>query len=223
VNANDNAAATVVVVATRNRGKLREILVLLEESKLGFRLVTIDEVAPQAELREDEATFEGNALAKARQAAAATGLPALADDSGLEVDALDGAPGVWSARYAGLPSDDARNNQKLAKAMEQVPLTARGARYRCVAAFVDPARGLELTRAGACEGEILSAPRGSGGFGYDPYFYLPALGRTMAEIDLETKNRLSHRAAAFRALAEALSRTLAGRQICRLDRPPPSG
>jgi len=210
VNANDNAAATVVVVATRNRGKLREILVLLEESKLGFRLVTIDEVAPQAELREDEATFEGNALAKARQAAAATGLPALADDSGLEVDALDGAPGVWSARYAGLPSDDARNNQKLAKAMEQVPLTARGARYRCVAAFVDPARGLELTRAGACEGEILSAPRGSGGFGYDPYFYLPALGRTMAEIDLETKNRLSHRAAAFRALAEALSRTLAG-------------
>lgn len=198
-----DGSAPTVVVATRNRGKLREILVLLEESKLGFRLVTIDELAPGAELREDEATFEGNALAKARQAAAATGLPALADDSGLEVDALGGAPGVWSARYAGLPSDDARNNEKLAQAM--AGMDARGARYRCVAAFVDPARGIELTRAGACEGEILSTPRGTGGFGYDPYFLLPALGRTMAEIDLDTKNGLSHRAAAFRALAQALA------------------
>jgi XTP/dITP diphosphohydrolase len=194
-----------VVVATRNRGKLREILMLLEESGLGLRLVTIDELAPDAELREDEATFEGNALAKARQAAAATGLPALADDSGLEVDALAGAPGVWSARYAGLPSDDARNNEKLADAMKGVPAAARAARYRCVAAFVDPGHGIELTRAGSCEGEILSTPRGTGGFGYDPYFFLPSLGRTMAEIELDTKNRLSHRAAAFRALALALA------------------
>lgn len=201
----NDGAAPAVVVATRNRGKLREILVLLAESKLGLRLFTIDELAPDAELREDEATFEGNALAKARQAAAATGLPALADDSGLEVDALDGAPGVWSARYAGLPSDDARNNEKLARVMAEKDNPARGARYRCVAAFVDPARSLELTRAGSCEGEILSAPRGTGGFGYDPYFFLPALGRTMAEIDLDTKNRLSHRAAAFRALAQALA------------------
>ena len=201
----DRAEAATVVVATRNRGKLREILVLLEESGLGYRLVTIDELAPDAELREDEATFEGNALAKARQAAAATGLPALADDSGLEVDALGGEPGVWSARYAGLPSDDARNNEKLEHAMKSVPAGARTARYRCVAAFVDPARGVELTRAGACEGEILPAPRGTGGFGYDPYFFLPALGRTMAEIDLDTKNGLSHRAAAFRALAQALA------------------
>jgi len=201
----DPAAAPTVVVATRNRGKLREILVLLEQSGLGYRLVTIDELAPDAELREDEATFEGNALAKARQAAAATGLPSLADDSGLEVDALGGEPGVWSARYAGLPSDDARNNQKLELAMKNVPAGARAARYRCVAAYVDPARGVEVTRAGACEGEILSTPRGTGGFGYDPYFFLPALGRTMAEIDLDTKNGLSHRAAAFRALAQALA------------------
>jgi len=201
-----NASGQTVVVATRNRGKLREILVLLDESGLGYRLVTIDELAPDAELREDEDTFEGNALAKARQAAAATGLPALADDSGLEVDALGGAPGVWSARYAGLPSDDARNNEKLARAMADVPDDRRAARYRCVAAFVDPARGIELTRAGACEGQVLSTPRGSGGFGYDPYFYLPALGLTMAEIDLDTKNGLSHRAAAFRALARALAR-----------------
>jgi XTP/dITP diphosphohydrolase len=113
---------------------------------------------------------------------------------------------VWSARYAGLPSDDARNNEKLERAMKDVPQGARRARYRCVAAFVDPARGVELTRAGACEGEILCAPRGTGGFGYDPYFFLPALGRTMAEIDLDTKNGLSHRAAAFRALAGALAK-----------------
>lgn len=204
MNESSKTPATVVV-ATRNRGKLREILVLLEESGLGLDLVTIDARAPGVELREDEATFEGNALAKARQAAAATGLPALADDSGLEVDALGGAPGVWSARYAGLPSDDARNNDKLARAMAGVPAGARAARYRCVAAFVDPARGVELTRAGVCEGEILATPRGSGGFGYDPYFYLPALGRTMAELELAQKNRLSHRAAAFRALARAMA------------------
>jgi len=204
VTSNDSAAPAVVV-ATRNRGKLREILVLLQEAKLGFRLLTIDELAPHAELREDEATFEGNALAKARQAAAATGLPALADDSGLEVDALGGAPGVWSARYAGLPSDDARNNEKLAQAMAAsgVPAGGRGARYRCVAAFVDPGRGLELTRAGVCEGEILSAPRGSGGFGYDPLFVPVGYdddGRTMAELSQADKDAISHRGRAAREL-----------------------
>lgn len=193
-----------VVVATRNRGKLREILALLDPTRLGFELVTIDEVAPGVELREDAETFEENALAKARQAAGATGLPALADDSGLEVDALGGAPGVWSARYAGLPSDDARNNEKLIRALADVPSVARSARYRCVAAFVDPARSIEFTRAGVCEGQIRSSPAGTGGFGYDPFFYLPELGRTMAELDLDEKNRLSHRAAAFRALAAAL-------------------
>jgi XTP/dITP diphosphohydrolase len=196
-----------VVVATRNRGKLREILPLLAEYDLGFDLVTIDEVAPTAELREDEVTFEGNALAKARQAAAATGLPALADDSGLEVDALDGAPGVFSARYAGVGATDEANNAKLLQALRGVPEDRRGARYRCVAVFVDPARGLEVARAGACEGRILAAPRGQGGFGYDPLFEIELRGQplTMAEIALDEKNRLSHRAAAFRALAAALS------------------
>jgi XTP/dITP diphosphohydrolase len=191
-----------VVVATRNRGKLREIAALLAGA--GLDLVTIDEVAPAAELREDEDTFEGNALAKARQAAAATGLPAIADDSGLEVDALGGAPGVWSARYAGPGADDARNNAKLLEALRGVPPARRSARFRCVAAFVDLARGLELCHAGACEGQVLEAPRGDGGFGYDPLFLVPALGRTMAELPLPEKNRLSHRAAAFRALAAAL-------------------
>jgi len=200
-----------VVVATRNRGKLREILRLLDDAGVSFELVTIDELAPDAELPEDEATFEGNALSKARAAATVTGLPAIADDSGLEVDALDGAPGVWSARYAGLPSDDGRNNAKLLAALEGVgvgvgvgPERRRG-RFRCVAAFVDPDRHLELTRAGAVEGEILSAPRGDQGFGYDPLFLLPDRGRTMAELGLEEKNAVSHRAAAFKALAQALA------------------
>ena len=200
-----------IVVATRNRGKLRELLPLLNGTGLELDLVTIDDVAPDAELREDEATFEGNALAKARQAAAATGLPAMADDSGLEVDALGGAPGVWSARYAGLPSDDARNNAKLLEALRDVPDGQRQARFRCAAVFADPGGGVELVRAGACEGRILRAPRGDMGFGYDPLFLVHGADRTMAELPLETKNRLSHRAAAFRALAQALGDAMAER------------
>ena len=191
-----------VVLASRNRHKVIEIAALLADLELD--LIGIDDVAPGVPLHEDEPTFEGNALAKARQAAAATGLPALGDDSGLEVDALGGAPGVWSARYAGLPSDDARNNAKLLGALAGVPGGKRTGRYRCVAAYVNPAAGQELTAAGACEGVILEAGRGSGGFGYDPLFCLPALGKTMAEIALAEKNRLSHRAAAFRALATKL-------------------
>jgi XTP/dITP diphosphohydrolase len=191
-----------VVLATRNRHKLREIALLLGEEDLGFDLVPIDEVAKDVELVEDEPTFEANALTKARQAAVATGLAALADDSGLEVDALGGAPGVRSARYAGSPCDDGRNNAKLLQEMKGVPAGERTARYRCAAAFVDGP--LEVVRSGACEGVILDAPRGQGGFGYDPLFLVEPLGQTMAELPLDQKNRLSHRAAAFHALAEAL-------------------
>jgi XTP/dITP diphosphohydrolase len=193
-----------VVIATRNRHKVKEIAALLDEARLGIEAVTIDAIAPHAALLENEATFEGNALAKARQAAAACSLPAMADDSGIEVDALGGAPGVHSARWAGEPSDDGRNNQKMLRELASVPAAKRTARYRCVAAFVDPARGLEIIRAGACEGVLLDAPRGQAGFGYDPLFLVSSLGQTMAELDLPTKNRLSHRAAAFRALAQAL-------------------
>ena len=191
-----------IVLATRNRGKLTEITRLLDQMEV--ELVTIDEVAPDAELLEDEDTFEANSLAKARQAAAATGLPAIADDSGLEVDALGGAPGVHSARYAGLPSHDARNNAKLLEALRDTPVDKRGARFRCAASFVDRARGIEIVTHGVCEGQILRAPRGTGGFGYDPLFLVPALGKTMAEVETAEKNQLSHRAAAFRALAAAL-------------------
>jgi XTP/dITP diphosphohydrolase len=220
------------VVASRNRHKLREIGVLLADAGLAWDLVSVDEVASACALVEDEPSFEGNALCKARQAAAATGLPALADDSGIEVDALHGAPGVYSARWSGEPSrvgsgrallaadhrgrawepsqgshisDDARNNQKMLRELAGVPTEKRTARYRCAAAFVDPARALELVRMGACEGRLLESLQGTGGFGYDPLFFIESLGRTMAEIPLEEKNRLSHRAAAFRELARALA------------------
>jgi XTP/dITP diphosphohydrolase len=192
-----------VVVASRNAHKLREIAALLGQAGLVWDLVPIDAIAPDAALVEDEPTFDANARAKARQAVAATGLPALADDSGIEVDALDGAPGVRSARFAGDPCDDARNNARLLEALRGVPADRRTARYRCAAAFVTPEGG-ELVRSGTCEGRVLEAPRGSGGFGYDPLFFIEAKGRTMAEISEEEKNTLSHRAAAFRALAALL-------------------
>jgi XTP/dITP diphosphohydrolase len=191
-----------VVLATRNRHKLHEIAALVAEADLPFELVAIDDVAPGVALIEDEATFEANALAKARQAAAATGMPVLADDSGIEVDALSGAPGVRSARFAGDPCDDARNNLKLLEELRGVSAEMRTARYRCAAAFVDGKR--ELAREGACEGRVLETPRGSGGFGYDPLFLVEGLGRTMAELSAVEKNQISHRAAAFRALAAAL-------------------
>ena len=193
-----------VVVASRNRHKLREIGVLLADAGLPWDLVSIDQVAPGCALTEDEPSFEGNALSKARQATAASGLPALADDSGIEVDVLHGAPGVYSARWSGEPCDDARNNQKMLRELADVPTEKRTARYRCAAVFVDPARGLEIVRTGACAGRLLQSPQGTGGFGYDPLFFIESLGRSMAEITLAEKNRLSHRAAAFRELAQAL-------------------
>ena len=191
-----------VVLASRNRHKVVEIAELMKG--VGLDIVGIDDLAPELVLTEEEATFEGNALSKARQAAAATGLPALADDSGLEVDALGGEPGVYSARYAGEPCDDQRNNDKLLAALAGVPPERRTGRYRCVAAFVDPASGLELTGAGALEGLILDRRVGTSGFGYDPLFLIPGLGQTMAQIGLIQKNELSHRGTAFGALRRLL-------------------
>lgn len=198
------------VLATRNRHKVREIEALLAQAGVPVELVGIDELAPGVELREDEASFVGNAVAKARQAAAATGLPALADDSGLEVDALSGAPGVRSARYAGEPSDDQRNNAALLAALEGVPPERRTARFRCAAVWVsaDASAGDTLVAEGTCEGVIRQQPQGTLGFGYDPLFWLPSLGKTMAELTLDEKNQLSHRAAAFRELAALLKAEL---------------
>jgi len=191
------------IFASRNRYKLEQIQRLLA----GMELVPVDEVVPDLELEEPFDTFEANALAKARIAGEATGLPAIADDSGLEVDALDGAPGVHSARYAGVGASDSDNNNKLVAALKDVDAGDRTARYRCVAVLVGP-EGRELVAEGTCDGTITLEPRGDLGFGYDPHF-IPVLDgrtetRTMGEIPLDEKLAFSHRGRAFRALAAKL-------------------
>lgn len=188
-----------LVLATRNAGKLREFAHLLRG--LPMRLISLKDF-PGLELPPEEGdTYAANALAKARAVAAATGLAALGDDSGLEVDALGGQPGVWSARFAGTPTDDAANNRKLLALLKDVPWEKRTARFRCVLALVYPGSPAgtpfaETLVEGACEGFIAFSPRGEHGFGYDPLFYLPEYGCTMAELPEEVKNRISHRARA---------------------------
>jgi len=191
------------VIATGNPGKLREFQALLA----GLPFVPVSQAslgvcAPE----ETGTTFLENALLKARHAAAAAGAPAIADDSGLEVDALGGAPGVYSARYAGPGAGDAANNAKLLRALAAIPAGARRARYRCVLAYVDgPDDPAPLCAEGAWEGTIVDVPRGRGGFGYDPLFWLPELAMTVAELDPDEKNRLSHRGRALRALRARLT------------------
>jgi XTP/dITP diphosphohydrolase len=187
-----------VVLATRNHGKLADVRHLLAGLPLEL-VAAVDLDLPDVE--ETGTTFVENALLKAREVARLTGLPALADDSGLEVDALGGAPGVYSARYAGEPKSDARNNQKLLAALAGV--TQRSARFKSVVAFVSPG-GAEVIGEGSCEGEILAAPRGTGGFGYDPLFFSHDLGKTFAEATLAEKGTASHRARAMKALRDRL-------------------
>jgi XTP/dITP diphosphohydrolase len=190
------------VLASANAGKLAEFRALLKD--LPFDVTGLGELAlPSPE--ESGASFLANATLKARHAAAATGLAAIADDSGLEVDALGGAPGILSARYAGAQGDDAANNLKLVNALKGVPRPLRRARYRCALVLVrQPQDPAPLVAEGVWEGEILDAPRGTQGFGYDPYFFLPQLGLTAAELDPADKNRLSHRGAAFLKLRDQL-------------------
>jgi len=203
-----------LVFATRNKGKLVELRALLA----GVDVLSIDEAEARLgvhipEVVEDADTFAGNAAKKAREVSSATGLPALADDSGLEVDALDGAPGVYSARYAGEGAGDAANNTKLVAALAGVPAERRTARFRASLALADvrgPLGADVLTADGVCEGVILDAPRGTGGFGYDPLFYAPELGQTFAEAGVGPKGDLSHRARAMRAIAPRLLDYLAG-------------
>lgn len=187
------------VFASRNRHKAEQVAVLLP----GIQLISIDAVAPDLRLEEPWDSFRANALAKARAVVAATGHPAIADDSGLEVDALGGAPGVFSARYAGEAATDRENNAKLVAALKDVPVQHRTCRYRCVAAMVTP-DGRELAVEGACEGRIIDEGRGSLGFGYDPHFVPIGEQRTMGEIPLEDKLAFSHRGRAFRVLAQRL-------------------
>ena len=192
-----------VVLASNNPGKLRELDAVLHP--MGWELVAQASFGiPEAE--ETGATFEANALLKARHAAARTGLAALADDSGIEVDALGGRPGVYSARYAGPQRDDEANNRLLLQELQGVPEERRGARYQCVIALVRGADDPDpLIARGVWEGRILDAPRGRNGFGYDPLFYVPTHGCASAELDPDVKNALSHRGAALRALAERLN------------------
>ena len=184
--------------ASGNKHKVAEIGAMLRPR--GWDVVPLS-----LTVDEDAATFVGNAEKKARAALAQSGLASLADDSGLEVDALDGAPGVHSARYAGEPCDDAANNAKLLAALAGVPDERRTARFRCALVFVD-GDGTRLVAEGACEGRIGRAPRGTGGFGYDPLFLVDgdAAGRTMAELAPDEKNRISHRARALETMVRLL-------------------
>ena len=200
-----------LVVATGNEGKLREIRSLL--LGLPFEVIAQSALGVSAAM-EDGSSFLANALIKARHAAAATGEAALADYSGLEVDALGGAPGIFSARYAGAAGDDAANNRKLVAALAQTPLAERRARYRCVMAYIEGPRDQEpLWSEGVWEGLILDAPRGTGGFGYDPYFWLPDLHATAAELTSEDKNRRSHRGQALAALKVRLAARMSEKSV----------
>ena len=191
-----------VVLASGNRGKLVELRELLGD--LGIELVAQGELGV-GEVEETGLTFVENALLKARHAAVATGLPALADDSGLIVDALGGAPGLYSARYAGSPTDDAANNAKLLHELRDVPADRRGARFYAVLVLLrHPADPQPLVAEGAWEGAIADAPRGGNGFGYNPVFLDPRHGLTAAEMEPALKNRLSHRAQALAKLRELL-------------------
>ncbi len=195
-----------LVIASNNPCKLREIGHLLEP--LGI------EVLPQSafnvtEADEPHCTFVENALAKARHASRYTGMPALADDSGICADALHGEPGIHSARYAGEPRSDERNNQKLVEALTNQ--SNRNAHYYCVIVLVRHADDPQpIIADGTWHGEIILQPRGSDGFGYDPYFYLPQLGKTSAELPLEQKNQISHRSKALARLVESIMRETAG-------------
>jgi XTP/dITP diphosphohydrolase len=191
-----------VVLASRNPGKLRELAALLEPA--GLELLSLSGFdAPDVE--ETGLTFVENALLKARSAARASGLPAIADDSGLAVDALDGAPGIRSARYAGDGASDEQNLQALLRALDGVPAAERTARFICALVYLrHPADPCPLVCEGRWEGRVLEAPRGEHGFGYDPVFHVPALGAAAAELEPEVKNRRSHRGQALADLRRRL-------------------
>lgn len=192
-----------ILIATMNEGKLREYERLLAEVP-DLELETMASLDLRIEVDEDQDTFEGNARKKATEIAATAGVVCLADDSGLEVDALGGRPGVHSARYSGPEATDTRNNAKLLEELANVPAVRRTARFRCAIAVVGTDGELLAETEGACEGRIAHEPRGSHGFGYDPLFVPDGYQRTMAELGPKTKNAISHRAEAAAALVPLL-------------------
>ena len=197
-----------IVVATRNAGKTREFARLLEP--LGLTVRGLSDCPDAPDIVEDGDTFADNALKKARTIAEAFGLPVLADDSGLSVEALGGRPGVHSARYAGPNATDADRINKLLSELQGVPDAERTASFHCALVLAWPGDG-ELMVEGLVQGRILHEPRGEHGFGYDPIFYVPALGKTFAELTTEEKNKHSHRAKAAELLVEALQHAPVGR------------
>jgi XTP/dITP diphosphohydrolase len=194
-----------LLVATHNQGKVTEYRHLLAD--LPISVTYLDELGVTEEVEETEPTFEGNAILKAQTYARLTGLWTWADDSGLEVDALNGRPGVLSSRYAGPSATDEDRWRKLLTELETVPENSRQARFRCVVAIALP-DGRVFTSEGEVDGQIIDEPRGDYGFGYDPVFLIPEWGKTMAELPPEVKNRISHRARAAVAAKEILSRLL---------------
>ncbi len=203
-----------LLVATRNAGKVREFQRLLSGLD-GVELLAMSDYEHVPEVVEDADTFEGNAVKKACEVAKAVGLPTLADDSGLVVDALGGAPGVLSARYGGEHGDDEANNRKLLGELAEVPDEQRTTRFACALAFADPDGALGArahVEHGAIEGRILRERRGEGGFGYDPLFVPIGETRTTAEMPADEKNAISHRAEASRKMREFLRGYLDGRE-----------
>lgn len=202
----DVSAPPEVVLATRNRKKRGELQALLEP--YGIRVRTLDDFPPLPEVIEDGATFAENAAKKARETATALKRWVIGEDSGLEVDALDGAPGVYSARYSGPGATDQSNNDKLMRELANVPDDRRGARYVCHAAAADPEGTVRLHNEAYCRGRMARAPRGQGGFGYDPYFIVPEYHRTFGELSALVKQQLSHRGRALRRLVPPLLRLM---------------
>ncbi|MBA1146736.1 RdgB/HAM1 family non-canonical purine NTP pyrophosphatase [Ectothiorhodospiraceae bacterium WFHF3C12] len=191
-----------IVFASNNAGKVREVAAILAGHS--WTLVPQSEYAVPS-VAETGLSFVENAILKARHACGHTGLPAIADDSGIAVDALDGAPGIYSARFAGEDGDDDANNRRLLDELFDVPEDERGAAFHCVmVAMRHAADPTPLICHGRWDGVIIDAPRGENGFGYDPLFFIPEMGRTSAELDPQTKNELSHRGQALRALAASL-------------------
>ena len=194
-----------LILASRNKKKIREMEEILSRHIPAIRILSLDDIGFEGDIEEDGVTFEENALIKARTAMEASGnrIGAIADDSGLAVDALNGAPGIYSARYAGDHGDDAANNALLIRNLADVPAAERTARFVCCIACVFP-DGTSFTVRGETEGLIIDDARGEGGFGYDPYFYYEPYGKTFAELTAEQKNAISHRGKAVEKLAAKL-------------------
>lgn len=197
-----------ILLASKNKNKIAEIKTLLSECVSDISVLSLDDINYNDEIEENGTTFEENAKIKAK-VGAELGYICVADDSGLEVDALGGAPGVYSARYSGYHADDETNNTKLLRELENVPYEKRTARYVCVIACIFP-DGKEIVVRDTCEGKILTEYRGSGGFGYDPLFFVDKFGTTFAELSMQEKNKESHRGKAMRKFCQEFSRVLKG-------------